>query len=550
MKEKENLSAKKIKKGKVFSERLGSNEGIVVFIGLCTVTFLSLLFVTGAFRGNQESWLRGLAIFLGFLILTGATLSVPYQIGAKHLFRKKLQKKDAVFLSSALCIEVGAIYCINWFQIHLADVPSMIVSSDELGLLTLLFPSVALPMIVVTFFNVSVAWVFSFVSSIFMSFIIGRNVEVLVYYTLGALFAVHLLYPYHDRIKPIRVGLWTGVFQGLLVLCVLIVDGSSVASEMALCFLAAVFGGILSGILASGLIPVAEYLFGYTTDTRLMELATLDHPLLQELLVHAPGTYQHSIIVGNMVEVAARSIGANALLAKVAAYFHDVGKIKKPLYFIENQFGCENRHDKLAPSMSSLILMSHVKDGVELARKYKLGKEIIEIIAQHHGTSLISYFYQKAVEAREKAQEQKKGTELPPVKEEDFRYPGPKPQTKEAGLVMLADMAEAACRSLPNPTPARVKGMVNKIINQAFVDGQLDECELTLRDLHQIAKHFHQILSTIHHRRIEYPAQEPSTRARETGNGRDSNQQQPAPSDRPEVPASAGGVDLKRLGLS
>jgi putative nucleotidyltransferase with HDIG domain len=201
-----------------------------------------------------------------------------------------------------------------------------------------------------------------------------------------------------------------------------------------------------------------------------------------------------------MVEACAGEINANPLLAKVAAYYHDIGKMRKPLYFIENQMGGENKHEKLAPSMSALILISHVKNGVELARKHKLGRDIIEIIRQHHGTSLITYFYEKA-----KTQEEKKGGKLGKVNEENFRYPGPKPQTKEAGLVMLADFVEAASRSLVDPTAARIKGMVQKIINRVFSDGQLDECELTLKDLDAIAKSFNKTLSGIFHHRIEYP---------------------------------------------
>jgi putative nucleotidyltransferase with HDIG domain len=186
-----------------------------------------------------------------------------------------------------------------------------------------------------------------------------------------------------------------------------------------------------------------------------------------------------------MVEAVAKSINANPLLAKVAAYYHDIGKMKKPLYFIENQMGGENRHEKLAPSMSSLILIAHVKDGVELAKQHKLGQEITDIIEQHQGKGLITYFYQKAKE--QAMSKSGKGIE---VNEDDFRYPGPKPQTKEAGLVMLADMVEAASRSLPDPTPARINGTVQKIINKGFSDGQLDECELTLKDLHEDSKEF------------------------------------------------------------
>jgi hypothetical protein len=274
----------------------------------------------------------------------------------------------------------------------------------------------------------------------------------------------------------------------------------------------------------------------------------MDQPLLQELMVQAPGTYHHSIIVGNMVEAAAKSIGANALLAKVAAYYHDIGKTKKPLYFIENQFDCENRHEKLAPSMSSLVLISHVKDGIELARQNRLGRRITDIISQHHGKSFISFFYNKAVEAREKARSIK-GADLPPINMDDYRYPGPKPQTKEAGLVMLADVVEAACRSLTDPTPARIQGMVNRLINNIFIDGQLDECELTLKDLHSIAKHFNQILATVHHKRIEYP-NPGSCEAKGKADAVDPNHRESKP-DRDGQSSNREGSrkDLKRLGI-
>jgi hypothetical protein len=212
-------------------------------------------------------------------------------------------------------------------------------------------------------------------------------------------------------------------------------------------------------------------------------------------MLEAPGTYHHSVIVGTMVEAAASEIGANPLLAKVCGYFHDIGKIKKPLYFIENQADGVNRHDKLAPSMSSLILIAHIKDGAEIAKKHKLGHAIIETIRQSHGTSLITYFYEKA--------KQLKGEDR--VNIDDFRYPGPRPQTREAGLVMLADAVEAASRTLANPTPSRIQGLVQNLINRIFSDGQLDNCELTLKDLHNIAKSFNKILNGIHHHRIEYP---------------------------------------------
>jgi putative nucleotidyltransferase with HDIG domain len=228
-------------------------------------------------------------------------------------------------------------------------------------------------------------------------------------------------------------------------------------------------------------------------------------------MIEAPGTYHHSVIVGSLVEAAASEIGANPLLAKVCGYYHDIGKIKKPLYFIENQKDGINKHDHLAPSMSSLILISHIKYGVEIARENKLGQIIIDTIRQHHGTSIIKYFYEKA--------RQQKGDDS--VNIDNFRYAGPKPQTREAGLVMLADVVEAASRTLDNPTPSRIQSLVKNLINNILSDGQLDECELTLKDLHKIASSFDKILYGIHHHRIEYI--EKKTSNGENGRGKARN---------------------------
>jgi len=256
--------------------------------------------------------------------------------------------------------------------------------------------------------------------------------------------------------------------------------------------------GLASLLVVFALSPIVEMVFGYTSRFRLMEMMNLEQPLLQELMVAVPGTYHHSLIVANMVEAGARNIGANALLCKVAALYHDVGKLKNPQYFIENQFGIKNPHDKLSPSMSALILISHVKKGVELAKQHKLGPEITDIIQQHHGTSLIAFFHRKAMEQASSRDET--------VREEDYRYPGPKPQTKEAGIVMLADVIEASSRTLIDPTPSRIKGHIQGITRKIFSDGELDESMLTLKDLHILGEAFHRILTGIFHQRVEYPS--------------------------------------------
>ncbi|MEM5770570.1 MAG: HDIG domain-containing metalloprotein, partial [Bacillota bacterium] len=219
-----------------------------------------------------------------------------------------------------------------------------------------------------------------------------------------------------------------------------------------------------------------------------------NQPLLQRMLIEAPGTYHHSIVVGNLAEAAADSIGADPVLVRVGAYYHDIGKLKRPYFFIENQLG-DNPHDKIAPSLSTLIVISHIKDGVELATEHQIPQMIIDIIRQHHGTMLVSYFYQRVVETEHGGS----------IIEEDFRYEGPKPQTKEAALVMLADCVEATVRSLSKPTVNRIEAAVRKLVRERLNDGQLDECGLTLKDLNTIGDVFIRVLTGIFHSRIEYP---------------------------------------------
>jgi len=257
--------------------------------------------------------------------------------------------------------------------------------------------------------------------------------------------------------------------------------------------------GMMSAVLTIGTLPFFENLFGVTSSIRFLELANPNQPLLKRMLVEAPGTYHHSIIVGNLAEAAANDIGADALLVRVGSLYHDIGKLKRPYFFIENQLTQDNPHDKLSPSLSTLIITSHVKDGVDMAREAKLPKEIIDIIEQHHGTSVVSYFHRRAQENAEKSEE---GAE---VDERDFRYAGPRPRSKEAALVMLGDSVEAAVRSLSKPTPDRIDNLVRRIVKDRLNDGQFDECGITFRDLDIAAGAFVRVLSGIFHARVEYP---------------------------------------------
>jgi cyclic-di-AMP phosphodiesterase PgpH len=280
----------------------------------------------------------------------------------------------------------------------------------------------------------------------------------------------------------------------------MLAEGKGLSVESAVTALFAFIGTTLAvPVLVMALTPLIEVTFGYASDLKLLELANLNHPALKELIVRAPGTYHHSIIIGTLVENAAEAIGANPLLARSCAYYHDIGKGRNPLYFGENQKG-ENRHDTLAPAMSAIIIKRHVTEGLEMARHYRLPKLVADAIPQHHGTRLVGYFFHKA----QKEQEGKEGA--PPLDESIYRYPGPKPQFREAALVMIADAVEASCRALPEPSPARLHAQVQKIINVIFSEGQLDECELTLKDLHLIQRSFLHTLEGIYHARPSYPA--------------------------------------------
>lgn len=256
-------------------------------------------------------------------------------------------------------------------------------------------------------------------------------------------------------------------------------------------------GGMLSAVLGYGLLPFFEHIFGVTTDLRLLELANPSHPLLRQLMTQAPGTYSHSVMTGNLAEAAAEVIGANRLLARVGAYYHDVGKIRRPGFFVENQAGASNPHDETAPTLSALIITSHVKEGIELAQKHDLPPEIVDIVRQHHGTSLVSYFYNKAAEADG------------PVYEADFRYDGQRPQTPEAALVMLADSSEAAVRSVKKPSSTRIEAAVRKVVDGKMADGQLDDADLTLAQIEAVIGVYSRMLASVYHPRIEYPSSTP-----------------------------------------
>lgn len=331
--------------------------------------------------------------------------------------------------------------------------------------------------------------------SILLGIMTGEQFRFAMVGFLGGITGVFSVSKLSQRGDLVRAGVYVSGANVLAILMIGLITGPPWSLLVVSSVTLGIINGILSSILTNGTLPYLETAFGITSTVRFLELSNPSNPLLKRLLMEAPGTYHHSIIVGNLAEAAAEAIGGETLVVRVGAYYHDIGKVKRPYFFIENQFGGENPHDKIAPSLSTLILTSHVKDGVEMAREHKLPQRIIDIIEQHHGRSLVTYFYHKAMES-DRAET---------VSEEEFRYEGPKPRTKEAALVMLADSVEAAVRSLKNPTAGQVEGLVRKIIKDRLMDGQLDESDLTFKDLDAIANAFVRVLSGVFHSRIEYP---------------------------------------------
>ena len=345
-----------------------------------------------------------------------------------------------------------------------------------------------------------VVWLFTAFLSVAMGLMTEMNFSFMVVTFAGGIAAARGVYNCKKRNDIYWAGVRTGAVNALMIVLMLIVtkmDQGSFLKELAGSVPAGFLAGIFSAMGAMIMVPFLESVFSYTTDVKLLELSNLNHPLLKDMIVKAPGTYHHSMLVGSMVEAAAEEIGANPLLAKVMSYYHDIGKMEHANYFIENQKPGQNPHDHISPYMSKTLLVAHVKDGVELGMEFKLGKPIIDGIIQHHGTTLISYFFNKAMDLKTEDDCE--------VSEEEFRYPGPKPQFREAALCMLADSIEAASRSLDEPTPVRLQNIVRNIVQRKFMEGQLDECSLTLKDLSKVEQAFTRILLGIYHQRIDYP---------------------------------------------
>ncbi|MCT4786661.1 HD family phosphohydrolase [Exiguobacterium aestuarii] len=439
--------------------------------------------LTGAIDPN-----RSLApLFGSFLLsglLTGGFLFMLIRSKIKDLL---LSPKILVTVYGLLLLQLGIFFGVGYIGVDYTTYAYLLAPTAFVVLLLriLIDERVAL----------ASAFITMIAGSIVVTFGQSTNFMTLVYVATGSFLAVFLVEPKIQRKRLFLSGILLGVVNIIMVIALLLLRNVQITWEMAMYLSGfAVISALLSIVLTFGFLPFLEPWFGVLSSGRLVELMSPTHPLLRKLLMEAPGTYHHSMMVANLAESACEAIGADGLLARVASYYHDLGKTERPLHFIENQQGGGNPHDRLTPEESADIIMAHPYDGADLLRRYKLPKEIIDIAEQHHGTSLLKYFYVKAKEDHEKD-----------VVESRFRYPGPKPQTREAAVVMIVDSIEAAVRSQKQPTPEKIRMLVRAIIRDKLADGQFEDCELTTKEIWRVGESACETLTGLFHERIEYP---------------------------------------------
>lgn len=412
----------------------------------------------------------------------------------------------------SLCIVILIVMALEWFYLYRYQ-KDIYLNTNKLIMINILvciaillaravsvvspflIPLACIPMLLTLLVNDKVSLTLNVLNCILISGAVDFNIEMTALAIVNSVIGAIILKKMQQRNDILYSCLYISAINVIFTFSLGFLLSNNVV-DVAQRAMYSCIASILSGILTIGLLPFLESTFDIVTTIKLLELSNPNNPLLKRLLFEAPGSYHHSILVGNLAEVAAEEVGGNPVLARVASYYHDVGKIKRPYFFKENQLGNDNPHDKITPNLSTLIITSHVKDGVELSKEYKIPKIIRDIIEQHHGTSIVKYFYVTAKNSSEKPEN---------IDEEEFRYSGTTPETKEAGIIMLADSVEAAVRSISEPTKSKIEEMVEKIIKDRLNEGQLDNCDLTLKDINIIKNSFLKVLTGIYHQRIEYP---------------------------------------------
>jgi len=415
-----------------------------------------------------------------FCYFSGFPLIIPLLVfffGVHLFYFKKASPKLFLHLSLLLALLVFAAHALKSYA-HLIHFYLPIAS---VAMLTMLL-----------FNDVQISFMMALMSAVLAGIVLGFDLNEMLIFFLGGLAGAYKVKDARTRGVLIEAGIFVSIIQ---VVCALLINPVINKDILMYILKPLAVNGLICAAVVIASAKIFEMIFDEITNFTLLELSDSSHPLMKRMVVEAPGSYHHSLIVSNLAEAAADAIDAHSLLVRVGAYYHDIGKMVNPGYFTENQMVPGNKHDELEPSMSRLVIFNHVKEGIELARKYRLNHHIIDFIPEHHGTSLMYYFYQKAL-----SEGQTKGLE-----EKDYRYPGPKPQSKETAIVLLADSVEGATRALDEHTPGRIEDVVRKVINNKFIDGQLDECNLTLREIDTIASVFVRVLSAMYHGRVQYP---------------------------------------------
>jgi len=426
-----------------------------------------------------------LIFILVFCVVADYSLLIPVIllfIGLHFYFVGEANKKFYLNLGLLLTLIVFTAHVIKTYTV----------------LSTYYIPVAAIAMLTTLLFkDLWLAFVMSLLSSLLVTLVLNGNFAMMNTFFVGSLVASYTVREARTRGRVMIAGIFVSV-SNLVCLFLKYPDLKLILSRdfsiSSIYPLAA--NGIICSFLVIGTLKVFEFFFDALSNFTLLELSDFNQPLLKRMILEAPGTYHHSLVVSNLAEAAADAIGADALLTRVGAYYHDIGKMQKAEYFTENQLIGGNKHDNIEPSMSRLVLLNHVKEGIEVAKKYKLNHKIVDFIPQHHGTSLMHFFYQRAVEGAKEGEK---------VDANDYRYPGPKPQTRETAITLMADSVEGATRSLDDQNPQNIEDTVKKVINNKFIDGQLDECPLTLKEIDKITSTFIRILSAMYHGRVKYP---------------------------------------------
>ncbi len=442
-----------------------------------------------ASASDPSSWVK----VTGILVLQ-MLAAAAFWLDARRQRRRKRERSTGVVYGSVLATGIlFAIVTRAFFALAQALSPSLEGAS---GAVNFAIPFAAGPIVVSLVAGMGPALLVALVFAIGVGVLMGLSFPFTLFAVVGSLAGIYGLGKVRARSVLLAMGGVVGAGNLVAIVAIHFLNDGPWGWDFLYDALAGVAGGLTVSMVVALFLPVFEHVFSVVTDIRLLELSNQNLPLLRTLALEAPGSYQHSLMLGHLAEAAAEAIGADALLARVSGYYHDIGKTKMPDYFIENQKKGFNRHDRLEPSMSALIIAAHVKEGVEMARKARLPEPIVTAIREHHGTKLIRYFYQKAVTRAE---------EGPGVREIDYRYPGPKPSTRILGILMIADAVEAASRTLIEPTPEKIRAMIQVIVDDCLRDGQFDDCDLTMRDLSIIVTTLERTVRTVFHHRIDYP---------------------------------------------